>query len=261
MKKLHAKGFTLTEVVLAIGVVGVLVVVFMAMFIPARKTVAAALTIREADRIVSTLSTELSKLRNTERAEASARQSSSSKYISSFDKAFYWMKNTAKPETTILIYSYRADLGKPVRKDGTPSPYLEGDGSVPGKNTIVFTGCCLASNKERYEDFQALTSPVFAVRMTQLVVQRSKTAGYMYKLANEPGVIYNPYSSGKEIAEPSQYVYSSERSSGINLPWGAEVLYQAEFFQLPHSEPERLKGMRWSQLKDPVFSRNMAFRR
>lgn len=45
MKQVRSKGFTLTEVVLAIGVVGVLIVVFMAMFIPARRTVQAALTI------------------------------------------------------------------------------------------------------------------------------------------------------------------------------------------------------------------------
>lgn len=39
MKQSRSKGFTLTEVVLAIGVVAVLIVVFMAMFIPARRTV------------------------------------------------------------------------------------------------------------------------------------------------------------------------------------------------------------------------------
>ena len=38
MKQSRAKGFTLTEVVLAIGVVAVLIVVFMAMFIPARRS-------------------------------------------------------------------------------------------------------------------------------------------------------------------------------------------------------------------------------
>ena len=50
MKQSRSKGFTLTEVVLAIGVVAVLIVVFMAMFIPARRTVQSALTIREAER-------------------------------------------------------------------------------------------------------------------------------------------------------------------------------------------------------------------
>lgn len=63
MKQVRSKGFTLTEVVLAIGVVGVLIVVFMAMFIPARRTVQAALTIREADRIVHALTAELGELR------------------------------------------------------------------------------------------------------------------------------------------------------------------------------------------------------
>lgn len=59
MKQSRSKGFTLTEVVLAIGVVAVLIVVFMAMFIPARRTVQSALTIREADRIVHALTAEL----------------------------------------------------------------------------------------------------------------------------------------------------------------------------------------------------------
>ena len=59
MKQSRAKGFTLTEVVLAIGVVAVLIVVFMAMFIPARRTVQSALTIREADRIVPVSYTHL----------------------------------------------------------------------------------------------------------------------------------------------------------------------------------------------------------
>lgn len=35
------------------------------------------------------------------------------------------MQFTAKPATTILVYNYRADLSKPVRKDGTPQPWLE----------------------------------------------------------------------------------------------------------------------------------------
>ena len=99
MKQSRSKGFTLTEVVLAIGVVAVLIVVFMAMFIPARRTVQSALTIREADRIVHALTAELGELRNSERAASNARKSSSSKYVSAFDKAFYWMQFTSRPAT------------------------------------------------------------------------------------------------------------------------------------------------------------------
>lgn len=49
------------------------------------------------------------------------------------------MQFTAKPATTILVYNYRADLSKPVRKDGTPQPWLEDGGSIPGKNSAVVT--------------------------------------------------------------------------------------------------------------------------
>lgn len=122
MKQSRAKGFTLTEVVLAIGVVAVLIVVFMAMFIPARRTVQSALTIREADRIVHALTAELGELRNSERAASNARKSSSSKYVSAFDKAFYWMQFTSRPATTILVYNYRADLTKGAAKTELPSP-------------------------------------------------------------------------------------------------------------------------------------------
>lgn len=261
MKQSRAKGFTLTEVVLAIGVVAVLIVVFMAMFIPARRTVQAALTIREADRIVHALTAELGELRNSERAAPSARKSSSIRYVSAFDKAFYWMQSTAKPSTTILVYNYRADLTKGARKDGTPQPWLEEGGSIPGRNTAVVTGVCLANNKNRWEDFKALVGPVFAVRMTQLVVERMDSNAYGYKLAPKYATIYNPYNRGKVITEPSLYVYTPEKGGGLNLPWGAEVLYQAEFFQLLNTDPERLQYVTWENLKTPVFTRNLAFRR
>ncbi len=264
MKKTHSKGFTLTEVVLAIGVVAVLIVVFMAMFIPARRTVQSALSTREADSIAHALTAELSLLRNTERAASGASKSNKSRYISSFDKAFYWMQNTKTPATTILVYAYRADLTKGVRRDGTYHPWLSDESSIPGENSAVVRGVCLASDKTRYEDFQALVGPVFAVRMTQIVVDRIKDSRdneYGYTLAPQPGVIYNPYVRGRVIKDPSMYVYSDEKSGGANLPWGAEVQFYAEFFQLPSSDPEILQNMTWQKLRRPVFSRDMVFRR
>ncbi len=260
MKQARDKGFTLTEVVLAIGVVGVLIAVFMAMFIPARKTVRAALSLREADRIVHALTAELGELRNSERATANAKNSSSTKYVSAFDKAFYWMQFTSRPATTILVYNYRADLTAGARKDGTPQPLLGKEG-IPGQSSAVVTGVCLANNKDRWVDFQALVGPVFAVRMTQLVVERMGTGYYGYKLAPKYGTIYDPFNRGKVIKDPSQYVYDPDKGGGLNLPWGAEVLYQAEFFQLSNSAPERLQNMTWEKLKTPVFTRNLAFRR
>ncbi len=171
------------------------------------------------------------------------------------------MQFTSRPATTILVYNYRADLTKGARKDGTPQPWLEDGGSIPGKNTAVVTGVCLANNKERWDDFKALVGPVFAVRMTQLVVERMDSSSYGYKLAPKYGTIYNPYNRGKVIKEPSLYVYTPEKGGGLNLPWGAEVLYQAEFFQLLNTYPECLQHLTWENLKTPVFTRNLAFRR
>ena len=97
--------------------------------------------------------------------------------------------------------------------------------------------------------------------MTQLVVERMDSNAYGYKLAPKYGTIYNPYNCGKVITEPSLYVYTPEKGGGLNLPWGAEVLYQAEFFQLLNTDPERLQHLTWENLKTPIFTRNLAFRR
>ena len=85
--------------------------------------------------------------------------------------------------------------------------------------------------------------------MTQLVVERMDSSSYGYKLAPKYGTIYNPYNRGKVIKEPSLYVYTPEKGGGLNLPWGAEVLYQAEFFQLLNTDPERLQHLTWEKFK------------
>lgn len=257
MKSKSHKGFTLTETVLAIGIVGVLLVVFVAMFFPARRSVQAALTIQEADRIVKTLTSELNTVRPDERTASSVRVSTRNRYTSSFDKAFYWMLFTAKPETTILIYNYRGDLNKPLREDGTYQPATD-DAGIPGSGTVLIPACTLASNKLRWEDFRATVGPVFAVRMTQLVVEQRGTQ-FQYMLTAKPGVISNPYDYKRVINKPEDYVY--DPANKRYPAWGAEVMYFAEFFQLNSPSPERMVGMKWEQLKNPVFSRNLVFRR
>ncbi len=257
MKSKSYKGFTLTETVLAIGIVGVLLVVFVAMFFPARKSVQAALTIQESDRIVKTLTSELNIVRPDERAASNVRISTRNKYTSTFDKAFYWMQNTAQPSTTILVYNYRGNLDKPLREDGTYQPAPNGIG-IPGTSTVLVPACTLVGNKLRWEDFRATVGPVFAVRMTQLVVEQRGTQ-FQYMLNAKPGVISNPYDYKRVINKPEDYVYETNNK---RFPaWGAEVMYFAEFFQLNSPSPERMGGMKWEQLKNPVFSRNLVFRR
>lgn len=245
----------MAETVLAIGVVGVLLVVFVAMFYPARRVVQAALTVQEADRVVNALTNELSVVRVPERATGSAEFSTQRRYVSSFDKAFYWMNFTATPATSILIYSYRGDLDKPLRDDGTFVPYEDVD-YIPGKNTVLITAACLADNKDKWNDLKYAVGPVFAVKMTQFVVQKDgKNSKYV--LAAEPGKIFNPYTRGTRVDKPELFKYRA----GEKPSWGAEVMYMAEFFQINTRDPQTLRNMTWEQLKKPVFSRNLVFRR
>lgn len=261
-KSQKKQGFTLTEVVLAIGVVGVLIVIFMAMFFPARKAVQAALTVREADSIVQTFTTELTRLNQTERAGENMKESSPGKYVSGFDKAYYWMLSTAKPGTAILVYKYNADLNAPVRRDGSFTPLPPEEVGVPGQTSMVVAAACLANNKDRVEDLKSAVGPVFLVKMTQLVERSKGKNQFKYQILDKPAYITNPVEPGKLINKPNNYVYTaSGKVTPKTQPWGAEVMYCAEFYQLSGVSPERLKDMSWDQFKKFVFKRDLVFRR
>lgn len=257
MNLLKKKGFTLVETVLAIGVVGVLLIVFVAMFYPARRVVQGALAIQESDRVVNALTSELKVVRVPERATPSAKQSAKKRYISAFDKAFYWMLATKNPETTILVYSYRGDLDKPLREDGTFVPY-EDTNYIPGRNSVMVTTACLADDSNRIGDLKYSVGPIFAVKMTQFVTD-SEGKYTKYALSPQPGTICNPHSFKTLISKPEDYMYNP--SNKQTPSWGAEVMYHAEFYQLNTKDPKTLKGKTWEQLKNPIFSRNLVFRR
>lgn len=250
-------GFTLVETVLAIGVVGVLLAVFVAMFYPARTIVQAALTVQEADRVVNALTNELEVVRKPERATSGARISTANRYVSSFDKAFYWMRNTATPATTILIYSYRGDLSKPLRDDGTFA-VLENNTYVPGQDSVLITTACLATNQDRWEDLKYSEGPIFAVKMTQFVISPD-TQRMKYVLAPKHAGIHHPYNPKTEFRKPEDYVYDPNNKQ--YPAWGAEVIYMAEFYQVHSRDPRSLRNLTWEQFKKPVFSRNLVFRR
>ena len=257
MKSKTNRGFTLAETVLAIGVVGVLLVVFVATFFPARRSVQAALTMQESERVVRALSSELDVVRPTERTVGGAKVSSRTKYISAFDKAYYWMMGTEKPGTAILIYNYRGDLNRPLREDGTYEPLVSPD-AIPGTGSILVSAACRADDKTRWNDLKAVVGSVFAVRMTQLVVDRTSKI-MKYERGLKPGEICNPYNYKTRIPKPEDYVYDPKEKN--TPPWGAEVMYYGEFFLLNSIDPARLPNVKWENLKKPVFSRNLVFRR
>lgn len=257
--KRHYKGFTLTETVIAMAIVGLLLTAFVGVFIPARKSVQATLALQEADRISSALSSELAVLKPGEQ----------NVYRTAFEKAFDWMQKTKDASTAILIYNYRGDLSKPPRTDGSLQPFTKG-ASVPGSETLVLPSVILASDSKRLEqDSVAIVGPIFLVRMTQLVwsdrgADSSSNeyggTGGKYVLAARPGVITSPFASGGQVVtKAADYVYDA--SSRSQTPWGAEVLYQAEFFQMPVMQVKGATKLRYENLREPVFKRCMAFRR
>lgn len=254
MKRIHftkaLRGFTLTETVVAIGIVGILLTIFISFLIPAKQMVKSALTRQESDRIENALRTELSRLNPGEESVKGSQKSSGSHYVSAFDKAYRWMQNTAKPATTIVLYTYRADLSKKPRKDGTYPP-MTATKSIPGQNSVVTSTACLMNDPVRKNDLKHAVGPVFAVRMTQLLPQDDGT----FKIAKEPGAIYSP--KGKKINDPSLYYGNTETDKN----WGGNVMYRADFFLMNPPNPERYKKRTWDKMGQPVFSRNLSFLR
>ena len=80
------RGCTQMETLLAIALVGVMLSIFLTVFVPARGLVRQALTRQESERITGILRAELSCLRDDELADKGAKSSSENKYLSTFDK-------------------------------------------------------------------------------------------------------------------------------------------------------------------------------
>ncbi len=243
------RGFTLMETVVAVGIVGILLAIFIAMFIPAKQMVRAALTRQESERIENALRTELAMLHPHEQALVGTAKSTFGNYVNAFDKAYYWMQRTKSPSTAIVLYTYRADLNRAQRADGSFPP-ASGDKSVPGMNSVVTSTACLMNDPVRKNDLRHAVGPVFLVRMTQLLPQ----ADGSYKLSREPGVISSP--KGHKIESPDRF-FSDQPEN----PWGANVMYRADFYLMNPPNADRYKKKTWAQLGQPVFSRNLSFRR
>lgn len=239
------RGFTLMETLLAIALVGVLLSIFLTVFVPARGLVRQALTRQESERITGILRAELSLLRADEQADSNASTSSETLYLSPFDKGFHWLKKTANPSTAIVVFSYRADLSKPARKDGTYPP-VPASKSVPGKNVQLVSIACPMDDPVHRDDIRDAVGPVFLVKMTQLELKGDGE----YKPVNAPGVIVN-------AASPESYV----SRPGSRDAWGGVVFCRADFYHMSPPNPARYKGKSWKKLGRPLFSANLSFRR
>ena len=238
-------GFTLMETLLAIALVGVLLSIFLTVFVPARGLVRQALTRQESERITGILRAELSVLRADEQADSSATSSNENQYLTTFDKGFYWLKKSARPSSSIVVFSYRADLSKPARKDGS-YPAVPAGKSVPGKDMQLVSIACPMDDPVHRDDIRDAVGPVFLVKLTQL---EHKSDGE-YRMVNAPGVV-------AQAASPEQYV----SQAGQRDAWGGVLFCRAEFYHMSSPNPARYKGKTWKKLGRPLFSANLSFRR
>lgn len=239
------RGFTLMETLLAIALVGVLLSIFLTVFVPARGLVRQALTRQESERITGILRAELSTLRADEIAGTNATTSSENQYLSTFDKGFHWLRKSARPSSSIVVFSYRADLSKPARKDGS-YPAVPAGKSVPGKDMQLVSIACPMDDPVHRDDIRDAVGPVFLVKMTQLELK----ADGEYRMVNSPGTV-------SQATSPEQYV----SRAGQRDAWGGVLFCRADFYHMSPPNPARYKGKNWKKLGRPLFSANLSIRR
>lgn len=239
------RGFTLMETLLAIALVGVMLSIFLTVFVPARGLVRRALTRQESERITGVLRAEMNTLRADELAEKGATTSSENKYLTTFDKGFHWLRKCARPSSAIVVFSYRADLSKSARPDGT-YPAVAAGRSVPGQDVQLMTIACPMDDPVHRDDIRDAVGPVFLVKMTQLQLKGEGE----YRMVNAPGVI-----SG--ATSPEKYVSSPGKADA----WGGAVFCRADFYHMSPPNPSRYKGKSWEKLGAPLFSANLSFHR
>lgn len=232
------------ETLLAVALVGVLVSIFLTVFVPARGMVQQALTKQEAERITGILRAEMGTIRPHERADKRDRHSADGKYLTPFDKGFYWLQKSKRPSTSIVIFSYRANTSKSPRADGS-FPAVPASKAVPGKNSQLVSVACPMNDRLHKDDIKDAVGPVFVVKMSQLM---KKNDGE-YRVSPNPGVI-------NEASKPEEYYSKDEKN-----PWGGTIFYRADFYHMSPPNPARYKDRSWKRMGRPLFSANMSFHR
>jgi len=241
------KAFTLTETVIAIGVLAVLLTGFIAVFTPAAQGIRRSISSEQADRLTTTLENELTTLRANSESPAPAPA-----FVTSFDKAFKWIQEGNKQEGNkptnaipIFVYQYRGDPTS-IRPDGTPTPKTTITGE-PGKDYIVQSMARRIGDTELEKDLKAIEGSVFFVKPTQLVF----AAGELKP--GTAGKIMNADTPATQAADAASYKE-------------AVIAFSAEFHNVPTKSIAYLKSPTFttrfnSTTNKPIFTRNLATRR
>lgn len=249
----HSKGrragFTLVETVIAMGIITVMITAFLAAFGPAVQGIRKSISAKEANRLASTLETELSVLRFDEHTDNGGG------YRTAFEKAYEWIKDSggSSRDDYVLLYQYRGDPTS-VRDDGTLEPYTGSDG-IPGEDYVLQSVVRRLGDSAVQEELapKVVEGRVFYVRMKQLIFENGAL-----KLTDQPDRIIDP-------TEPRDSTSNHE-----DYP-EATIAFQAEFYVLKSSIYAYVNSS--FNLTDsnsdghpdatgkPVFTRNLGIRR
>jgi len=238
-----ARGFTLMESVIAIGVVAVLLTTFLAVFGPASQSIRRALSAQDANRLQTTLERELQIL----------REGTDSDFQSAFAKAFDWIENSGEADTAVLLYNYRGDP-KDIRPDQSLEAY-DRDGGQSGREFILQSAVRRRgdSDSDLEKDLKQVQGQIFYVRMTQLVFDPQDGA----LIPGEHGQISSMHDEGEVANDMDDYP-------------GGMIAFAANFYALKSNNINYIENL---DLKDdngdghpdvfgkPLFSRNLGVRR
>jgi type II secretory pathway pseudopilin PulG len=232
-RRLHA-AFTLTETVIAIGVLAVMLTGFIAVFTPAAQGIRRSISSEQADRLTTTLENELATLRKGQETPEPA---------TGFDKAFDWIQKGNTAATAIFVYQYRGDPTATPRTDGTPPPKVAITGE-PGKDYIVQSISRRLGDAELEKDLKAIEGSVFFVKPTQLIFATGEL---------------KPGTAGK--------IMNADATEAANATAYKEavIAFSAEFHNVPTKSIAYLKSTtfttRFNTANKPIFTRNLATRR
>ena len=253
----RTRGFTLLETVIAIGVLAVLLTGFMVVFTPAAEGIRKSINVQQADRMASALEQELVTLRKGEAKPPDI--------VTGFDKSFDWIYKSGTANTALMVYQYRGEIagGKRSIDDGTPKPVVDIKGKLPGKDYTVIPMVRRKGDGNFNDDLPAIEGPVYLVKCTQLVFGALPSPATGNGLiAGTIGEIKNPKPKPTPDTDPPYDPGPFTKAAGYPE---AVIAFSADFFQMPAKTKAYFDGAaftsKFTTLKNPVFSRNLAVRR